>query len=419
MEQLALLGGPPAIADLKTPPWPPVTEAAERDLVEIYRSRAWSFGGTHETEFAAEFAAAHDAKYGIFMANGTVTLQCALGVHGIGAGDEVIVPALTWPATAMAAVYLGATPVFVDIERDTLCMDPTAFEAAITPRTRAVIPVHLYGSHVDIDAIKTIAARHGIIVIEDCAHAQGGKWAGRGVGSIGAVGSFSFQQSKTLAAGEGGICLTNDEELAEKLYRMKHIGYGNGARQSAAPAGPPVGLPVYNFRATEFQAAILRHQLREMETLIDLYNRNAARIAARLEHTSVHVQSRGRRTSRQSYYALGFTFDQGALADVPLGTIYQALLAEGFSTCGWTYGVVYRHILFNLPDGAYRIAAGGCPVAEYNGMGRTLILPHQSLGAGDEDIDGIAQALAKVEANANVLRDHAFAAEKVAASAVD
>lgn len=419
MNQLALLGGARAVEELKTPAWPPLSSGAEADLVEIYNSRNWSFGGPHEKAFAAEFAAAHDAKFGVFMANGTVTLQCALGVYGIGAGDEVIVPALTWPATAMAVVYLGAMPVFVDVERDTLCMSPAAFEAAITPRTKAVIPVHLYASHADIDAIKAIAAQHNLVVIEDCAHGHGGKWNGKGVGSIGDVGSFSFQQSKTLAAGEGGICLTNDQQIAEKLYRMKHIGYGDGSKQGVVAAGPPEGLPVYNFRATEFQAAILRHQLRDMDALIGLYNRNAQRIAAQLEGTSIHVQSRGRCTTRQSYYALAFTFDQGALAEVPLQLIIEALHAEGFYSAGPTYGVVYRHILFNLPQSDYRIADGGCPVAENIGMGRTAVMLHIGLGADDDDIDGIARALVKLDANAAELLAHAQSKTELAGSTVE
>ena len=168
------------------------------------------------------------------MANGTTTLECSLAVLGVGTGDEVIVPALTWMATALSAFYVGANPVIVDIDPKTLCMDPAAMEAAITPKTKAIIPVHVYGSTADLEKILAIADKHGIPVVEDCAHMQGGFWNGRGVGSWGKVGSFSFQQSKTMASGEGGICITSDPELAEKIYLLKHIGYSRGVKQGQA-----------------------------------------------------------------------------------------------------------------------------------------------------------------------------------------
>lgn len=403
-DKLALDGGTPAAANLQFPAWPPVSDDAERDLVEIYRSRNWSFGGAHELAFAQEFADAHDADFGVFMVNGTVTLQCALALHGVGPGDEVIIPALTWPATAMAVIYLGATPVFVDVRPDTICLDEAAVEAAITPRTRAIIPVHLYGSMADLDAMKAIAERHDLALIEDCAHAHGGKWNGKGLGSIGAVGSFSFQQSKTMAAGEGGICLTSDESFAEKLYRMKHIGYGPAVRQGAAASGPPEGMPVYNFRATEFQAAILRHQLRELDALIDRYNANAARLEAMLQDVpGVRVQSRGRCSTRQSYYCLLFLFDEEPMKDIPLSLIQQALSAEGLTMLWPTYGVVYKHLLWNVPSANYRIA-GDCRVAEDVGMAHGIAMVHYFLGMSEADIDALGNAIIKVARNADALR---------------
>jgi L-glutamine:2-deoxy-scyllo-inosose/3-amino-2,3-dideoxy-scyllo-inosose aminotransferase len=222
---LALLGGKPVAPRLSPMPWPPADPATAKALARAYLSRQWSFNGPAEQRFAADFAAYCGAKHGIFMANGTVTLEAALTAHHIGKGDEVIVPALTWIATAMAAHYVGAKVVLVDIEPTTLCLDPKQVEEAITPRTRAIIPVHLYGSMADLEALCRIARRHRLVVIEDCAHAHGGMWNGRGVGSWGHVGSFSFQQSKTMASGEGGICLTNDDKIADRLYRFKHIGY--------------------------------------------------------------------------------------------------------------------------------------------------------------------------------------------------
>lgn len=147
------------------------------------------------------------------MSNGTVTIESALHALGIGPGDEVIVPALTWIATAMAVHYVGATPVFADIEADTWCIDPAKIESAITPATKAVIPVHLYGSMADMEKIMDIADKNNLHVIEDCAHAQGGVWDGKGLGSIGVVVSFSFQESKTLSSGEGEFALPMTKNL--------------------------------------------------------------------------------------------------------------------------------------------------------------------------------------------------------------
>lgn len=159
MSELAIFGGQPVFEkplDWRTF-WPPRNEATAKQLLDLYHSGQWIAFDALDPQFAQAFADHHGAAHGVFMINGTVTMQCALGAYGIGAGDEVIVPALTWYATAMAAHYVGAKPVFVDIETDTLCIDPEKLEAAITPRARAIIPVHLYGSMANMDRIMTIA----------------------------------------------------------------------------------------------------------------------------------------------------------------------------------------------------------------------------------------------------------------------
>ncbi|MCC7191666.1 MAG: DegT/DnrJ/EryC1/StrS family aminotransferase [Phycisphaeraceae bacterium] len=403
--RLAIAGGTPAAQGLVCPPWPPTDSKTEQRLIEIYRSRAWSFGGAAEMAFAQNYARYHGAKHGIFMANGTVTLQTALLALGIKPGDEVIVPALTWLATAMAVRYVGAVPVFVDIDAETLCMDPAAFEAAITPRTQAVIPVHLYGSLADLERILAIAKKRNLFVVEDCAHMQGGKWAGRGVGSWGDVGSFSFQQSKTVASGEGGICLTNDDDLAERIYRAKHIGYAAQTKQGQAASGPPEGLLCHNFRATEFQAAILDGQLEGLAALIDRYNVHATRLEARVAevaHTGLHVQARGRKASPQGYYAFTMLADRGEIGEIPMNVLRDAFAAEGFGF-GGTYGTVYTHMLWNLPKTEFRFG-GPCPVADGPVTSRALTFAHQWLGADTSTIDRIGDTIVKVASRLDDLR---------------
>jgi len=405
-EKLVLLGGTPVTSAMRVPGWPPVSEATAQRLADVYRSGKWSFNGEMEQAFSREFAAYHDAAYGVFMANGTVTLECALAAFGIGPGDEVIVPALTWLATAMAVVYLGATPVFVDIEPATLCLDPVKTEAAVTPRTRAVIPVHLYGSTSDLDAILAIAARHDLIVIEDCAHAQGGCWNGKGLGSYGHVGSFSFQQSKTLASGEGGMCITNSAEIADRLFRLKHIGYGPGVRQGHAKDTPPPGLVCRNYRGLEFQAVILRDQLQTLRQRITTYNASATKLERLLADVpGLRVQAQGRLAGPQSYYGFAVIFDTPPLVDVPLDLIVEAAAAEGL-VLEPSYGSVWKHMLWNLPDNAYRIAEGGCPVSDSIGTGHCALFLHWWLDNDDETLGQIADVFARLSANAGVLKNY-------------
>lgn len=407
MAKLALLGGQPVFDKTlhwKTI-WPPVDDGTERKLLELYRSRLWSAFDDTEGLFTKAFAHHHGARHGVFMVNGTVTLQCALAAYGIGPGDEVIVPPLTWYATAMAPHYLGARPVFVDVKQDTLCIDPEKVERAITERTKAIIPVHVFGSVADMDRIMEIARAHHLRVIEDCAHAHGGVWEGRGIGTIGDVGSFSFQQSKTLASGEGGICITNDAELAERIFRIKHIGYGPGQLQGQAKDTPPQGLLCHNFRATAFQALLLTEQLKSLNSRLDSYKKAVSYLEHRLtQSTRVRFQTRPEKVQRQGYYALAMIFDHPEYTDIPLSVIEKAITAEG----QWVYapwGPVYRFTLFNLRPEAYRIDQP-CTVAERVG-GRVLCLLHAYLGLGESYLEKIAAAIEKVMSNADQLRAYA------------
>ena len=217
MSNLAIHGGTPVFGGKQMmsliPPWPPRYPETEEKLIEVYRSGLWGGCKKYEEMLMTEFAAFQNARYSVWMVNGTVTLECALRALGIGPGDEVIVPGVSWIATAEAPLYVGATPVIVDIDPETCCIDPKRIEEAITPRTRAIIPVHLFSAVADMDAINAIARKHDLVVVEDCAHAHGAKQHGKGVGSLGEIGSFSFQLSKLMTGGEGGCCTTNSEDL--------------------------------------------------------------------------------------------------------------------------------------------------------------------------------------------------------------
>ncbi len=324
--------------------------------------------------------------------------MCLAGAVGVGAGDEVIVPALTWMATAMAACYVGAVPVFVDIEPDTLCLDPRKVKEAITKKTKAIIPVHIYGSMTDMEAIMDISDKHGIPVIEDCAHAHGGVWAGRGVGSIGHIGSFSFQQSKTLSSGEGGICITNDSKLAETLYLLKHIGYDPMSGQGKAASAPPEGLVCHNYRATEFQAIILLESLKYLQAQTELCDKNAKYLGDLIaDIPGVKIQSRGRLADLQGYYTLALLISPEAVNNMALDDIIKSLEAEGLVCAGRTYGPVYKHLLWNIPSNMYRIDGNGCPVCEDICDNKAVCISHSWLLADDkETIEAMSRAIKKV-----------------------
>lgn len=407
MANLAVLGGEKLLkASPQALDWPPRDlETAER-LKELYMSGLWSFNSPAEQEFEREFAALHGAKYGIFMMNGTVTLECALHALGVKANDEFIVPALTWMATATAGFYLGAVPVFVDIDPMTLCLDPEKLEKAITPKTKAIIPVHAYGSTADLERILEISGRHGIPVIEDCAHMHGGFWNGKGVGSWGAVGSFSFQQSKNVSSGEGGICITDDPELAEKIYLVKHIGYPRNVRQGQALSGPG-NLVCHNYRGTAFQALILSSQLKGLPERVKCCGENAGLITEAIAGIpGLRVQSPGRLADPQGYYSFNFIFDGEQFKDIPKKALAAACAAEGATLDFGTHGPVYTYPLFNLDKSQYRIAGGSCPVAEELSTKHIIGMPHRYLYSRD-NAEKIAAVVRKVATNPAELRTFA------------
>ena len=188
-------------------------------LLDAYRHAYWSWHGIYEQKFLKEFCKYTNAKYGIMTTSGTAAIEASLAAINIKEGDEVIVPAITWITTATIVSHMGAIPVIVDVDKDTLCISPKAIEQAINRKTKAIIIVHIYSSVCEIDKIVKIAKENNISIIEDCAQAHGAKYKGNHVGTFGDIGIFSFQQSKLITAGEGGICITNNLELAVRIEK--------------------------------------------------------------------------------------------------------------------------------------------------------------------------------------------------------
>jgi L-glutamine:2-deoxy-scyllo-inosose/3-amino-2,3-dideoxy-scyllo-inosose aminotransferase len=319
-----VLGGEPS-APIAAEQWPRPAGREMELLGQVVRSGNWGFDGPLEAEFERKFAAYQDAQYGLCVANGTVALQLALEALDVGAGDEVIVPALTWQATAAAALDINAIPVLADVEPRTYCLDPAEVERLITPRTRAIIAVHLYSSLSDMDSICEIGARHSIPVIEDCAHAHGSRWHDRGTGSWGALGCFSFQKFKTLTAGEGGFVTTSDPALRERVYSLRNCGRRrHGSRDED-------WRPVQsgNYRMTEFQAAVLLAQFDAFDGQASQRNRNVARIEAGLaELPGVAPMDHPAGRTRISPYEFVFKFRAGEWDGLSADGFRRALEAE-------------------------------------------------------------------------------------------
>lgn len=237
----------------------PVFAGNEKAYVNECLDSGWiSSNGKFIERFEREFAAFCNVSHGVACCNGTVALHLALLALEIGPGDEVIVPTVTFVATANAVHYVGATPVFADSEKETWNIDPADVERKITLRTKAIIAVHLYGHSADMNALSALAQKHGIRLIEDAAEAHGAEYHGRRTGSLGEIATFSFYGNKNLTTGEGGMCLTNDESLAKKMSLLR----GQGMDPNRRYWFPIIG---YNYRMTNIAAAIGVAQLEKAE----------------------------------------------------------------------------------------------------------------------------------------------------------
>ena len=402
MSTLAIKGGTP----LRTEPfhaWPVKDDADRARLLEVFDSGNWSFSGPVEKAFSEKFAAFCGVKQAHCVCNGSVTLELALRALGVGPGDEVIVPGVTWIATAWAVVQVGATVRFADVSAHDWCIDPAAIEAAITSKTKVIIPVHLYNQVAEMDQIMAIADEHGLKVIEDCAHTHGSRWGDRAVGTIGHVGSFSFQQTKGMTSGEGGILVTDDDALAERIYGLKNCG-----RPVSPEHGPTFGS---NYRITEFQAAILHGQLDRLE---DHLATKAARTQLLRERMvdvpGITVLPQKEQVTRQGFYSMALHYDPAAWEGLPRDLVVDALRAEGLNPLFPPYEVVYKAHLYKPGARLYDYTPdqlgmnARCPVAERLIEHESLTLQHQLFLGPESDVEDIVAIFRKVQSHAGELK---------------
>jgi len=421
MSKLAILGGTPTRTE-PYPDWPVHDERDVAAVTAVVRSGHWGgypYPGPQTAEFARRFAEMQGGGHAVMMANGTVTMEVALRAADVGWGDEVIVPAYTFQATAAAPMAAGAIPVIVDIDPQTYCLDPQAVEAAITPRTRALVPVHLGAQMADMDVLMEIAERHNLIVVEDCAHAHGAKWRGRGAGTLGHFGSFSLQSSKILTTGEGGVLLCRPPELAARAASIIDCGRPHDV------AGPHAEIESYdrsgltftmgaNYRMTELQAALgnvalerFPEQARQREEMAGYLEESLSEIPG------VRLLKRDPRHTTRSFYRYIFAI-QPEVFGAGHEVVCAALSAEGIP-CWSGYEAMHHYELFQpglsrLPVPSafpekFDFSKMDLPESERACQREAMWLDECVFRAGRQGVDDTVAAVAKVQAHAAELAE--------------
>jgi dTDP-4-amino-4,6-dideoxygalactose transaminase len=408
MAELAINGGTP-VRSTEYPAWPAPDDDYVRAATEVVRSGAWGGfpePGVHATAFEDAFAEYQGARHGILMTNGTVTMEVACKALDIGWGDEVIIPALTFSATAYAPMAAGALPVIVDVVPETWCIDPDQVEAAITPRTKAIIPVHLGHQMADMDRIMDVARKHGVAVIEDCAHAPGQRWRDQGAGCIGEFGSFSHQSSKILTSGEGGSLLTNDERLARRAHSFIDCGRAKDPDEKEFTFGA-------NYRLGELHAALLEVAMGKFPE--QMARRSEAgkefeRLAAQIP--GVRVMPPAERVTRWSFYNYILAIDPSSFGGRTNQIVSEAMQAEGIPA-EVQYPPMSRYELFQPSLSRLPVAVAHAerldpqtmsfPVAEAAGLRESIYFMENTFRDGSSGVEDAAEALAKIQRHADEL----------------
>jgi len=406
MTKLTIKGGEP----LRKKPWPkwPIFDVEEDEAIrEVVQSGVWGIGGKKVVEFEEKFASYQQAKYGVAVTNGTTGLEIALKALDIKAGDEVIIPAYTFIATATVVIEVNALPVFADIDPSTYTLDPKSVEATITDKTKAIVPVHIAGCPVDMDGIMRIAKKNDLKIIEDACQAWGAEWKGRRVGAIGNLGAFSFQSSKNITSGEGGIIVTNDRQLYELCWSYHNCG------RTVGGAWYQHVLLGANYRMTEFQAAVLLVQLLRLDGHTKIRSENALYLSKELSKIrGVEPLHPSKDVTRHAYHLYIFKYNKEDFSGLPRSKFVEALNAEGIP-CSLGYTPLYKQasLLKMAQNQLYSRLYGKkadyskveLPVTEKACTDEGVWFYQSMLLGTKEDMDDIVNAIAKIKENAEEL----------------
>ncbi|MCG3149516.1 MAG: UDP-4-amino-4-deoxy-L-arabinose--oxoglutarate aminotransferase [Verrucomicrobiae bacterium] len=350
--KLALKGGTPVIAPGKMKAWPPIDDIDRKLVMASLEQTSHAFG-PNCVAFEKEFAAWNGNKYAITTNSGTAALHMAIVACGCGTGDEVIVSAYSWSSSATCILHHSCIPVFVDIDFNSINMDVNKLEAAITPKTKAIIVVHLHGLPVQMDKVMAIAKKHNIKVIEDACQAHGAKFNGKKVGTIGHCGAFSFNQNKCLCSGEGGMFVTDDEEMLNKARQLWSFG------ETATPTQKRdyhVYAMGWMYRNNDLTAAFGRAQLTKLDGYLALEIANAKVLTKALQGVPGIILPTAPEGCEPNHYNYTIRFDMEKLGHVKDASAFRykiidALKAEGVDTMVWQSFILPAMTVFQAKDG--------------------------------------------------------------------
>lgn len=417
---LAVLGGKP-ISRQPWPRWPTLSPASREYLAQVCNTRRWSISGpyrgrkTQQEMFAWEFATFTGAAHCTPCASGSAALSMTLQSLDVQPGDEVIVPALTWVATATAVLAAGAVPVVVDIDPDTLCLDPELAESAMTRRTRALMPVHYGCSIANLDALVAIAKAHHLHLIEDCAQAHGAKFRGTHVGTVGDAGAFSMQETKLLTCGEGGAVVTRHAHLAPKLEQCRldgRIPKDASHGSQALALEEPGELPGRNRSLSEFQAAVLRGQLLELAEENRRRDRAVRWLTSELRSVpGVRLFTPPGYVTERTYYFLPIALELEAFSGCNLEALRLAISAELGISLGRFHPPLSQHRLFGasywIPAYLARDAVRFHPAPRAKQLwSQYVVLPQHMLLADPPRLNEVVEAVEKVRSGSATLQVH-------------
>ncbi|MHA4818927.1 DegT/DnrJ/EryC1/StrS family aminotransferase [Streptomyces aculeolatus] len=373
------------------PAWPQYGDEERTGLIRaLEQGQWWRMGGSEVDSFEREFAEYHGAEYALAVTNGTHALELTLQVLGVGPGSEVIVPAFTFISSSQAAQRLGAVAVPVDVDPATYCIDPAAVAAAITPRTKAIMPVHMAGHFADMEALAKLSADTGVPLLQDAAHAHGAEWEGRRVGELGSVSAFSFQNGKLMTAGEGGLALFNDAEQYETAFLRHSCGRPRTDRRYYHRTSGS------NFRLNEFSASVLRGQLGRLGGQIDTREERWPVLSRLLaEIPGVVPQGRDPRVTRNPHYMAMFRVPGST--EERRNRVVDALVERGVPAFAG-FRAIYRCDGFwesNAPDESVEDIARRCPNTEAINAD-CVWLHHRTLLGTEQQMHDIARLVGDV-----------------------
>ena len=417
MTKLALFGGT-KIRSKPFPPHPVISNDEKKAVLEVLDSGNLStfvaaagenfLGGKKIQEFEQDFSKYIGTKYAVAFNSATAALHSAVVAVGVRPGDEVIVPPYTFTSTATSVLMHNAIPIFSDVTKHTFCLDPKKLENVLSSLTKAIIPVHLFGQSCDMDEIVNFAKKNGLKIIEDCAQAPGGLYRGKKVGTIGDCGIFSFQESKNMMTGEGGMLVTNDDEIVKIARMMRN--HGEVLNSSDKKRSYKSEILGYGYRMTELEASLGIVQLKKLDFMNNERIKLTEYITEKLNkipgfnHTKLDYV-------KHVYYVYSFTYDE-EIVGISRDKFCEAMQSEGIPFFGGYVKPLYLNPLyqeklafaFKHHLGKTNYSKGICPITEDLHEKKLIITPVCRYPATIKDMDDILLAISKVLENKNMLK---------------